>query len=134
MNSVVLVGNIARDPELRKTSSGLSTCQLTVVVSRPKNKEGVAEADFIPVVTWRTQAENCAKYLTKGKKVAVQGEIRVRSYEKDGHKVYVTEVLANNVEFLSPRGQQGSSTNEAAQEEKTDANGYVQVSEEELPF
>lgn len=134
MNSVVLVGNIARDPELKKTSSGLSACQLTVAVNRPKNKDGVAEADFIPVVAWRTQAENCAKYLTKGKKVAVQGEIRTRNYEKDGHKVYITEVLASNVEFLTPKGQQSGGTSGAVQEEKTDTSGYVEVVEDELPF
>lgn len=122
MNQVVLVGNIARDPELKKTSSGLSTCRLTVVVSRPRNKDGVSEADFIPVVVWRTQAENCAKYLSNGRKVAVRGEIRTNNYSKDGRKVYTTEVVANEVEFLSPRGQQGGNADNSVPEEKNEAD------------
>lgn len=106
MNSVSLVGNLTRDPELRKTNSGLATCSFTVAVNRQRNKDGVQQADYIPVVTWRATAENCAKYLAKGRKVAVKGEIRTRNYDdKNGVKRYVTEVIANEVEFLTRAGR-----------------------------
>lgn len=110
MNKVFLVGNLTRDPELRQTNSGLASCQFTIAVNRPKNKDGVVQADYFTVQTWRAQAENCAKYLAKGRKVAVCGELRTRNYEKDGRKVYVTEVLANDVEFLTPRSQPSEPT------------------------
>lgn len=141
MNKVFLVGNLARDPELRQTNSGLATCQFTIAVNRPKSKDGVQQADYIPVVTWRGQAENCAKYLAKGRKVAVFGELRTRNYEKDGRKVYITEVMANDVEFLTPRSQPAEATEEyascesaAAPAHQPDASGFVQVDDDELPF
>lgn len=141
MNKVFLVGNLTRDPELRQTNSGLASCQLTIAVNRPKNKDGVVQADYFTVQTWRAQAENCAKYLAKGRKVAVCGELRTRNYEKDGRKVYVTEVLANDVEFLTLRSQPSEPTEDyapdasaAAPAHQPDANGFVQVNDDELPF
>lgn len=141
MNKVFLVGNLTRDPELRQTNSGLATCQFTIAINRPKNKDGVVQADYITIQTWRGQAENCAKYLAKGRKVAVCGELRTRSYEKDGRKVYVTEVLANDVEFLTPRSQaaepmDGYTAGESADPPayQPDTNGFVQVDDDELPF
>ena len=107
MNNVVLVGNLTKDPELRQTNSGLSVCNFTVAVSRNfKNTDGEIDTDFIPIVAWKAQAENCAKYLKKGRKVAVSGSIQTRSYEaEDGSRRYVTEVMANNVEFLTSKSQ-----------------------------
>lgn len=139
MNKCIFVGNLVREPELRQTNSGLATCRFTIAVNRPKNKDGVQEADFISIVTWRGLAENCAKYLAKGRKVAVDGELRTRNYEKDGQKVYVTEVLANNVEFLTPRSQAADSAdataeNAAAPAHQPDADGFTQVDDDELPF
>lgn len=142
MNKVFLVGNLTRDPELRQTNSGLASCQFTIAVNRPKNKDGVVQADYFTVQTWRAQAENCAKYLAKGRKVAVCGELRTRNYEKDGRKVYVTEVLANDVEFLTPRGQAGETAEDsgyatespAAQSQQPDSQGFVQVDDSDLPF
>jgi len=137
MNSVSLVGNLTRDPELRTTNGGLATCSFTIAVNRPKTKDGVQQADYIPIVTWRGTAENCARYLAKGRKVAVTGEIRTRSYDgKDGTKKYVTEILANNVEFLTPRGQQNDSgyAPSDADAPPADNGGFVQVDDEELPF
>ena len=104
MNKCFLIGNLTRDPELRTTSgSGLSICSFTVAVTRRfTNQNGEREADFIPVVTWRATAENCAKYLRKGSQVAVLGAIQTRSYEgNDGQKRYVTEVVADEVQFLN---------------------------------
>jgi single-strand DNA-binding protein len=106
MNSVVLIGRLARDPELRYTGTGKAVTTLTVAVNRGYGKD--QEADFIPVVVWEKQAENCANYLTKGSQVGVQGRMQVRSYEaQNGEKRYVTEVVGNQVEFLSASGKSG---------------------------
>ncbi len=104
MNKAILVGNLVRDPECGYVSD-VPYCRFTVAIRRKfVNREGSREADFIPVVAWRKLAETCAEYLSKGRKVAVEGSIQTRSYEhKDGGKRYVTEVIADEVEFLSPR-------------------------------
>lgn len=104
MNRVELVGRLTRDPELRHTTSGAATCNLTVAINRLPDRDGNVTADFIPVVTWNKQAENVARYLAKGRLVAVEGRIQTRNYEdKDGKRVYVTEVVASNVQFLESR-------------------------------
>ncbi|NPV53418.1 MAG: single-stranded DNA-binding protein [Firmicutes bacterium] len=102
MNRVVLVGRLARDPELRYTQSGIPVANFTIAVNRPfTNQQGEREADFIDVVVWRAQAENCANYLTKGSLAGVDGRLQVRSYETpEGQKRRVTEVIADRVEFL----------------------------------
>lgn len=139
MNSVHLIGNLTRDPELRTTQSGIACCTFSIAVSRPRTRDGLQEADFIPIVTWRNTAENCAKYLAKGRKVAVTGEIRTRNYEKDGHKVYVTEVLANSVEFLTPRNQQDSAdfvadVTDVTGSQRANSQNFVEVDDDDLPF
>lgn len=103
MNHCILIGNVTKDPELKTTPSGVSVCAFSIAVNRPhKGADGNREVDFFNIITWRGLAENCAKYLTKGKKAAVSGEIQNRSYEdKDGNKRYVTEIIASDVEFLS---------------------------------
>ena len=102
MNKAFIIGNLTRDPELKTTPQGNAVCTFTVAVSRRYKRE---ETDFIPVVAWRKTAEHCVQYLGKGLKVAVSGEIQTRSYEaKDGTKRYVTEIIADEVEFLSRRG------------------------------
>lgn len=108
MNKICIVGNLTRDPELRATGSGISVCTFTVAVNRRfKDQNGEIKTDFIPVVAWRQQGENCAKYLAKGSKVAVCGAIQVRSYEaKDGSKRYATEIVADEVEFLTGKREQ----------------------------
>ena len=101
MNKVVLIGRLSKDPELRHTSSGTAVCQITVAISRRVAAGANPETDFINVVVWDKQAENVAKYLAKGRQVAVEGRIQTRSYDNnEGKRVYVTEVVANNVEFL----------------------------------
>ena len=103
-NKVVIMGNLARDPEVRHTASNTAVAKLTVAVGHKfKSKSGtvVDQTDFIPVVAWDKAAENCEKYLKKGRPVLVEGRIQVRSYEtKEGEKRYATEVVANNVLFL----------------------------------
>ena len=103
MNKAILIGNLTRDPEVRTTGSGVSVCTFTIAVNRRfANQQGVREADFINIGAWRQTAELCGRYLAKGRKVAVIGSIQTRSYDaQDGSKRYVTEVVADEVEFIS---------------------------------
>lgn len=106
MNRATIIGNLTKDPELRTTSSGVSVCTFTVAVNRNFGER--KEVDYLPVVTWRGLAENCAKFLGKGRKVGVSGRIQTRSYEgNNGERRYVTEIVADDVEFLSPKGEGG---------------------------
>lgn len=101
MNRVFLIGRLSRDPDLRHTTSGMAVCQINVAVSRRATQGRDPETDFINVVVWDKQAENVARYLAKGRQVAVEGRIQTRSYDNnEGKRTYVTEVVANNVEFL----------------------------------
>ncbi len=112
LNRVILIGRLTRDPELRYTPSGVAVAQFTLAVDRPFSREqgGEREADFIPIVTWRQLAETCANYLRKGRLTAVEGRIQVRNYENnEGRRVYVTEVIADNVRFLESPNREGGS-------------------------
>ena len=106
MNKVILIGRLARDPEMRTTPSGIATTSFTIAVQRNyANAQGDREADFISCVAWRKQAENIAKYCSKGSQVADEGRIQTRNYDaQDGTKRYVTEIMAEEVEFLSSNG------------------------------
>ncbi|WP_334072690.1 MULTISPECIES: single-stranded DNA-binding protein [Paenibacillus] len=110
LNRVILIGRLTRDPELRYTPSGVAVTQFTIAVDRPFTSQGgEREADFIPVVTWRQLAETCANYLRKGRLTAVEGRIQVRNYENnEGKRVYVTEVIADNVRFLESNREGGA--------------------------
>ena len=105
LNRIVLIGRLTKDPELRYTPGGVAVAGFTLAVNRARaNSEGEKEADFIPVVVWQKQAENCANYLLKGSLVAVDGRLQVRTYDaKDGQKRWVTEVIAESVRFLDKR-------------------------------
>ena len=105
MNRCFLIGNLTRDPELATTNSGVSVCRFSLAVTRNfSNADGEREADFLNIIVWRGQAENCHKYLKKGSKCAVTGSIQTRSYDaQDGSKRYVTEIVADNVEFLNSK-------------------------------
>ncbi|WP_027093528.1 single-stranded DNA-binding protein [Cohnella thermotolerans] len=109
LNRVILIGRLTRDPELRYTPAGVAVAQFTLAVDRPFSRDqGEREADFIPVVTWRQLAETCANYLRKGRLAAVEGRIQVRNYENnEGRRVYVTEVIADNVRFLESPNREG---------------------------
>lgn len=108
MNKLIIIGNLVRDPELRTTQSGVSVCAFTVAVNRRRTAEaGRPEADFFRVTTWRQLAENCNRYLAKGRKVAVVGDISLNQYkDANGLPRYSMEVTADEVEFLSPRDAQ----------------------------
>jgi single-strand DNA-binding protein len=114
MNKVVLIGNLVRDPELTQTGSGISMCRITIAVNRSfTNSNGEREADFFDITVWRTQAENCHKYLRKGLKIAVSGSLQKRTVEAaDGTKKYYTDIIADDVEFLTPRGDSGPRNDE----------------------
>ena len=108
MNKVMIIGNVTRDPELRRTQSGTSVCTFGIAVSRRLTQEqkqsGAQGADFFTVVAWKGTAEACGKYLSKGKKAAVYGRLQTRSYDTaDGSKRNVTEIVAEEIEFLSSR-------------------------------
>ncbi|PRR70893.1 single-stranded DNA-binding protein [Clostridium thermopalmarium] len=105
MNRVVLIGRLTKDPELRFTpGKGTAVCTFTLAVNRRFKSDGQPEADFIPVVVWGKQAENTANYVGKGRLIGVSGSIQTRSYEaKDGTRRYVTEVVADEVQFLESR-------------------------------
>jgi len=113
MNKVILIGNLTKDPELTSTTGGVSVTRFTVAVTRRfKNSEGEYESDFINCVAWRNTAEFVQKYFKKGQKLAVTGSIQTRSYDaQDGTKRYVTEVVAEEVEFVEKRGS-GSGDND----------------------
>jgi single-strand DNA-binding protein len=134
MNKAILIGRLTKDPELRHTTSGRSSTQFSVAISRPfTNQSGERETDFIQVVVWDKQAENVCKYLSKGRLVAVEGRIQTRNYDdKDGKKVYVTEVVANNVQFLESKGSTG---NAMPVEDNPFEGGHTEtVSVEKDPF
>ncbi|HFQ5802481.1 TPA: single-stranded DNA-binding protein [Listeria monocytogenes] len=115
MNRVVLVGRLTKDPELKYTPSGVAVCTFTLAVNRPfKNQNGDQEADFINIVVWRKPAENVANFLKKGSMAGVDGRVQTRNYEdKDGKRVFVTEVVAESVQFLEPKNNNtgGSTSN-----------------------
>lgn len=105
MNKVYLIGNLTRDPEVSETGSGLTLCRFSIAVNRNySGSDGERQTDFFNITVWRALAENCGKYLKKGSKVAVVGSLQNRSYEdKDGIKRNVTDIVANEVEFLSSK-------------------------------
>ena len=106
MNKWIGIGNLTRDPELSETPNGTAVCKFTVAVNRNfTNANGERECDFINVVASRSLAENCGRFLSKGKKVSVVGSLQTRSYESNGEKKYVTEIMADEVEFLSPKDE-----------------------------
>lgn len=141
MNKAILIGNLANDPESRTTASGVSVCQFRLAVQRRfANQQGVREADFFNIVAWRQTAELCARYLSKGRKVAVEGSIQNRSYDaQDGSRRYITEIIADNVEFLSsPQGdRQQRADNPPPPSEPSgytpDQDAFTDV-DDELPF
>lgn len=139
MNKIMLIGNLTRDPEIRTTNSGIPVCTFSLAVTRPvANSDGTRETDFINVVVWRAAAENCHKHLSKGKKAAVFGYLQIRNYEtKEGQKRTVAEVVANDVEFLSPKSNDGNGEEFSAPAEAPASEENVElqpIDDGELPF
>lgn len=128
MNNVVLIGRLVRDPELGYTAQQTAFCNFTLAVDRPKRDGADQGADFIRIVVWGKQAENCDRYLSKGRQAAVHGRIQTGSYtNRDGATVYTTDVVANNVEFLG-------SGQSAGQKEAPPAGSGFQQMETDIPW
>lgn len=139
MNKIFLIGNLTRDPELRSTQSGVPVCTFTVAVNRRGRQgaeAGQPEADFFRVTTWRQQAEHCSRYLAKGRKVGVTGTLTLQHYTgNDGQQRSSLEVNADEVEFLTPRGEGGMDSKPAGQTSSPqENNGFVRVDDDDLPF
>lgn len=113
MNKVFLIGRLTRDPELRYTGNNTAVASFSLAVQRNfANQQGEREADFFNIVVWRKQAENVKNYLTQGSQVAIEGRLQTRNYDDaNGQKRYVTEVVADNVEFIGSRNSSGNSNN-----------------------
>lgn len=152
LNRVVLVGRLTRDPDLRYTPNGVAVANGNIACNRPfKNQNGENEADFINFVVWKKAAENLANYMKKGSLIGIDGRIQTRSYEgRDGNMVYVTEVVAESIQFLESKGgqQQGNNTNQynnPNQQQNTQQQSnfnqtmqgsgkQVDISDSDLPF
>lgn len=137
MNKVILIGNLTRDPEVRTTPNGVTVCNFSIAVNRRfKNQSGEQVTDFFTIIAWRQLGDMCGKYLAKGRKVCVVGELQTRSYEaKDGAKRIVTEVVADEVEFLTPRDSQGGHASPAqGNAPQADLEGFSDIDDDELPF
>lgn len=129
LNRVILIGRLTKDPELRYTPAGVAVTQFTLACDRPFKTNGEKEADFISIVTWKQLAETCANYLRKGRLTAVEGRMQVRNYENnEGKRVYVTEVVADNVRFLE------TSKEEQKEAKHTDYSKNTDISSDDLPF
>jgi single-strand DNA-binding protein len=135
MNKVFLIGNLTRDPEATVTPSGISLCRFSLAVSRRyASSDGTRETDYFNIVVWRAQADNCAKFLKKGSKAAVIGSIQTRSYDKqDGTKGYATDIVAEEVQFLSSRADGSDEPIEGGRTAKTSI-ASLQTVDEDLPF
>ncbi len=147
MNKVILVGRLTRDPELKTTANGVSVCSFSIAVSRRfKNAEGNYDADFINCVAWRQQAELLSKFFAKGRMVGIVGSIQTRNYDnKDGQKVYVTEVSVDEVHFVESKGQGGDSFQGSSKEtvsspvqmpsfDTSDGFAPMPAADDDLPF
>ena len=141
MNKVILIGNLANDPEARTTQSGISQSTFRLAVQRKfANAQGVREADFLTVVAWRASADFCNRYLSKGRKVAVEGSIQTRSYDaQDGTKRYVTEIVADSVEALGGKSEGGNAQGQQSHPTPpppppANPEGFTEVDDDDLPF
>ena len=144
INRVVLVGRLTKDPVLRKTANGASVVSFTVACTRRFKQEGQPEADFINTVAWNKTADIVAQYTHKGSLVGVEGRIQTRSYDdKDGKRVYVTEVVADSVQFLESKSAAASNANSNAYVPEANNQGYqesyetsstLDIASDDLPF
>ena len=143
MNKVFLIGHLVKDPELRYTSSNIPVASFTLAVNRNFiNQNGEKEIDFINIVAWKKQVENIHKYCFKGSKVAIDGRLQTRTYEdQNGQKRYVTEVVSENIEFLSAKKEEPKekSNSEIIKDVMTDKDPFEEFGDSievntELPF
>jgi single-strand DNA-binding protein len=143
MNKITLIGNLTHDPEVRSTPNGVTVCTFTIAVNRRFAPQGgERQTDFFRINAWRQLGETCARYLSKGRKVAVLGELQARTYEaKDGTTRMSLDVSADEVEFLSPKSQDDASgggytapTGGAKAADSQDLSGFADVQVDDIPF
>ena len=136
MNKVILIGRLTKDPELTTTGSGISVCRFALAVERKfTNADGEKEVDFLNIVAWRGLADNCNKYLRKGNKCGVVGSIQTRSYDaNDGTKKYLTEIIAEEIEFLSPKTENENKPQTESQKRQEVMKDFTPIDDSQLPF
>lgn len=136
LNRTILIGRLTKDVDLKKTSSGLSVATFTLAVNRMKDKEGNQQADFINCQCWRGTADFLAQYSRKGDMIGLEGRIQTRNYDgSDGKKVYITEIVADNVQLLSSKNTQNATREpESTQFEEFDNSPSLDISSDDLPF
>lgn len=143
LNRSILIGRLTKEPQLRYTPAGVAVCQFTLAVDRPFSgpDKTEREADFINCVVWRQLAETCANYLSKGRLAAVEGRIQVRNYDNnEGKRVYVTEVVCDNVRFLESQGSGSKKSDSGHSELKPQTDPFIDdgkpidISDDDLPF
>jgi len=130
MNNVVLIGRLTRDPDVRYTNNGIAIANFTIAINRP-TKGDDKQADFLRIIAFGKTAENCERYLRKGLRVAVEGRIQTGKYEKDGHTVFTTDIVAERVEFIDggdEDGRKSGGRNEDPYE------GFAAVRDDDIPF
>lgn len=134
MNKIILIGRLTKDPDLRYTQNGAAVCTFTLAVNRPYAKDGEQDADFINIVVWNKAGESSAKYLEKGRQCAVEGRLQIRTYDgDDGKKRWVSEVVADRVEFLGGNSSGGNGSTKKA-DDLEDFGYEMQFDESEVPF
>ena len=136
MNKVILIGRLTKDPKLTTTGSGISVCRFALAVDRKfTNAYGEKEVDFLNIVAWRGLADNCNKYLRKGNKCGVVGSIQTRSYDAtDGTKKYLTEIIAEEIEFLSPKTENENKPQTESQKRQEVMKDLTPIDDSQLPF
>lgn len=139
INRAVLVGRLTADPNLRYTPSGVAVTTFTLAVNRAfKNAQKEQEADFINIVAWRQLAELCANYLKKGSQAGVDGRLQSRSYDnKEGQRVFVTEIVADQVQFLTPNNSENRQSNDFGQPPNdpfANDSKTIDIDDSDLPF
>lgn len=134
MNKALLIGNLTKDPELKTTQSGVSVCTFKIAVSRPYKRD---ETDYLNIVVWRGLAENCAKFLAKGRKVGIVGSIQTREYDdNNGQRRNITEIVADDVEFLTPKHDRPDAGHKDDDPPNTgfDPEEMEEIDDDQMPF
>lgn len=136
MNKIMLIGNLTRDPEMRSTPNGVTVCSFTIAVNRRFAQQGgEKQTDFFRINAWRQLGETCARYLAKGRKVAVVGELQARTYQgSDGTTRMSLDVSADEVEFLTPRGQDEGGSAPRQNAAPQDLAGFTDIQSDDIPF
>ncbi len=142
MNRVILVGRLTKSPDVKNTTTGKAVANFTLAVDRRfKNKDGQKEADFVPIVVWGKQAEFAGQYLSKGSQIGVSGRLQVRSYDdKDGNRRYVTEVVADEINFINTNKKDGNGNSANTQQSNQsqgmdlDEDFHLMADDDDIPF